>query len=230
LADRAKIRRQYCHRADASGRYYGDLDDHYSTDRLDSVITALRYTTDDARRNRPNPSKIPFDGDARTNLASYRDAVERYRRFRDSDDGSAEEVAAFALKSDATEDIGQRIGLERDMQAALRAAIEQLEPGLVITDDGAERSVESGFIDITARDASGTTVVIELKAGPAGQRAVAQILSYMGDMTMEEEGRPVRGILVASAFDAKAKAAARVIPNLVLRRYSVRFEFADGQV
>ena len=45
---------------------------------------------------------------------------------------------------------GQLIGLERDMQAALRRAIEQLELGLEIVDDGAERSVSSGFIDITA--------------------------------------------------------------------------------
>ncbi len=67
------------------------------------------------------------------------------------------------------------------MQAALRIEIAQLEPNLTIADDGAERSVNSGFIDITARDASGATVVVELKAGAAGQRAIAQILSYMGD-------------------------------------------------
>ena len=88
--------------------------------------------------------------------------------------------------------------------------------------------MESGFIDITARDADGTTVVIELKTGVAGQRAIAQILSYMGDIVSEEEGAKVRGILVASDFDAKAKAAARVIQNLVLRKYSVRFAFSDG--
>ncbi len=44
----------------------------------------------------------------------------------------------------------------------------------------------------------------------------------------EEEGAMVRGILVASEFDAKAKSAARVVPNLVLRKYSVRFAFTDG--
>ena len=87
----------------------------------------------------------------------------------------------------AQEEIGQRIGLERDMQAALRIGIEQLEPGLTIIDDGAERSVDAGFIDITARDNSRITVVIELKAGVAGQRAIAQILSYMGDVASEEK-------------------------------------------
>ncbi len=128
----------------------------------------------------------------------------------------------------AEEEFGQRIGLERDMQAALRHEIEQLEPGLTIIDDGAERSVDSGFIDITARDASGATAIIELKAGVAGQRAVAQILSYMGDVAADEEGGRVRGIIVASSFDSKAKAAARMVPNLILRKYRVRFTFSDG--
>jgi RecB family endonuclease NucS len=127
------------------------------------------------------------------------------------------------------EEVGQRIGLERDMQAALRNGIEQLENGLSIIDDGAERSVESGFIDITAQDSTGTVVVIELKTGVAGQRAVAQILSYMGDIVAEQDGAKVRGILVASDFDSKAKAAARVIPDLALRKYSVRFTFSDGK-
>jgi len=68
---------------------------------------------------------------------------------------------------------------------------------------------------------SGTT-------GVAGQRAVAQILSYMGDIADEEESAKVRGILVPSSFDAKARAAVRMAPGLVLRKYSVRFLFSDG--
>jgi RecB family endonuclease NucS len=97
--------------------------------------------------------------------------------------------------------------------------------GLII-EDGAERSVDSGFIDITAPDASGAIVVIELKTGPAGQRAVAQILSCMGDLKSEEPDTAIRGILVASAFDQKARSAARVIPGLTLCTYGVRFQFS----
>ncbi len=122
----------------------------------------------------------------------------------------------------------QLIGLERDLQAALRRAIEQLEPGLEIIDDGAERSVSSGFIDITARDARGSIVVIELKTGTARQNAVAQVLSYMGDVADEEPDAEVRGILVASDFDKKARAAARVVPTLSLRAYKVNFEFTNA--
>ncbi len=112
------------------------------------------------------------------------------------------------------------------MQAALRTAISQLEEGLTIIDDGAECSVDSSFIDITARDVSGAIVVIELKTGAAGQRAVAQILSYMGDIASEEPGVPVRGILVASAFDKKARSAARMVSALSLCSYGVRFQFS----
>jgi hypothetical protein len=220
------------HRAGRVEEHYGDLDEHYAKDRMTSLIEALTYSTEDKRRNRPNPSKIPFEGDIRGNLASYRDAMKRYRKFRDSGEEGADIPSSDQIQpgSPATleEELGQRIGLERDMQAALRITIEQLEPGLTIIDDGAERSVDSGFIDITARDASGAIVVIELKAGGAGQRAIAQILSYMGDVAAEEEGAKVRGILVASEFDAKSKAAARMVPSLILRKYSIRFFFSEG--
>ena len=57
---------------------YGDLDEHYERDGLQQVIGDLKYSTGDERRNRPNPSRIPFRGKIRDNLASYRNAVERY--------------------------------------------------------------------------------------------------------------------------------------------------------
>jgi len=50
----------------------------------------------------------------------------------------------------------------------------------------------------------------------------------MGDVAAEDEGGKVRRILVASEFNGKAKAAARVVPALTLRKYGVRFMFSDG--
>ncbi len=200
---------------------YGDLDGHYEDDRLQSVISELKYSKEDERQNKPNPSKIPFEGNIKDNLASYRNAAERYRKFRDEESGGGNSEVEIA-------DNGRLIGLERDMQAALRSSIEQLEPGLEIIDDGAERSVSSGFIDITAKDADGKIVVIELKTGTARQRAVAQILSYMGAVAEEEEDITVRGILVAADFDTKTRSAARVVPTLSLRSYRVNFEFTDA--
>ena len=217
------------HRAGRVEECYGDLDEHYERDQLRSVIDELRYSTGDERRNKPNPSRIPFNGNTRTNLASYRNAAERYCKFRREtrDGGSGSEVDSRRAEPvvEAADERGQLVGLERDLQAALRRAIEQLEPGLEIIDDGAERSVASGFIDITAMDAEGAIVVIELKTGTARQGAVAQILSYMGDIAEEEPDDKVRGILVAGEFDTKARAAARMVPALLLRSYRVNFDF-----
>ena len=92
-----------------------------------------------------------------------------------------------------------------------------------IIDDGKERKVPAGFIDITARDRDGTTVAIELKAGTADRDAIGQLLSYMGDL-MENTGS-LRGILVAGDFSPRAIAAARAAPNVRLVRYGVRFSF-----
>lgn len=120
--------------------------------------------------------------------------------------------------------------LERDLKRALRVNIERLEAKLKITDGGKEQKVEYpgeehewGLIDITAEDGNGATVVIELKAGRAGRRAVGQILGYMGALGNRE--KPIRGILVADEFSPQARAAARVIPNLELRKYSFKFAF-----
>ncbi len=209
------------HRSGRVEEHYGDLDEHYDRDQLRRVIGELKYSTADERSNKPNPSKIPFSGDTRKNLATYRHAVESYCKFRR--ETQDEDVGESA------DDRGQLVGLERDLQTALRRAMEQLEPGLEIIDDGAERSVASGFIDITARDARGAIVVVELKTGVARQGAVAQVLSYMGDIAEEEPDQPVRGLLVAGDFDKKARSAARMLPNhvLSLRSYRVRFEFKD---
>ncbi|MDE0121180.1 MAG: endonuclease NucS [Bryobacterales bacterium] len=183
-------------------KHCGDLDQLYTENRLDEAeINSLVEEIPDV---------------APKNLSSYRSAARRYREYREQTDtdGQGEDDGP-----------GRIIGLERDLQAALRDGIEQLESGLHVTDGGNERSVASGRIDITAKDRDGQVVVIELKAGTARRKAIGQILSYMGDVA-DEESTEVRGILVAGEFDDKARAAARVVPALSLRRYRVKFEFS----
>lgn len=115
-------------------------------------------------------------------------------------------------------------GLERDLQTALRSNLEQLEPGLRITDGGKELTTEAGRVDITAEDHEGTLVVVELKAGTARPDCVAQVLSYMGALA-ERERRRVRGILVAGDFPPRVVLAARAVPEFQLKRYTFRFLF-----
>jgi len=115
-------------------------------------------------------------------------------------------------------------GLERDLQSALRANIEQLESGLVIIDDGTERTTDAGRIDITAKDAHDATVVIELKARTASPEALTQLLSYMGALSTQNASS-VRGILVASDFHRRVVFGARAVPNVQLRQYRFKFSF-----
>jgi transposase-like protein len=131
--------------------------------------------------------------------------------------GDEPEMEQIAEAIDAT------FGLERDLQLALRKSIDQLEPGLKIADDGKEQIVESGRIDITAEDSSGSTVVIELKTGSADRETIGQILGYMGDMMVTKKS--VRRILVAGEFPSGAIAAARAVPNLQFKKYTFRFSF-----
>lgn len=131
--------------------------------------------------------------------------------------------AVPTIDEETADAIETTFGLERDLQAALRANIEQLEHGLKIVDGNKEQTVESGRIDITAQDRNGATVIIELKAGTADREAVAQILAYMGDLM--RTGKPVRGILVAGDFPPRTYAAARAVPNLQLKKYGFQFSF-----
>ena len=185
-------------------KHCGDLDQLYKAHRLvDTAIGGL-------------VAEVP--GIAAKNRSSYRAAVRRYREYREQTDPDT-------VPPEVDDGRARIIGLERDLQAALRGCIDQLEAGLHVTDGGDERSVASGFIDITAKDRNGKVVVIELKAGTARRDAIGQVLSYMGDVA-DEESAEVRGILVAGEFDDKARAAARVVPGLSLRRYRVKFEFS----
>ena len=115
-------------------------------------------------------------------------------------------------------------GLERDLQNALRANIEQLEPGLQIADEGRERQCDAGRIDITAKDAAGKTVVIELKAGVARPEALTQLLAYMGTIGNGQQGS-VRGFLIAEDFHSKVIFGARAVPAIELWTYRFKFTF-----
>ena len=114
--------------------------------------------------------------------------------------------------------------LERDLQAHLRGRVEDIESGLRVVDGGSERTVASGRIDITAEDRNGELVVIELKAGRAQPDSLTQLLAYMAALG-QEEGRSVRGILVAADFHQRVVLAASLISDVLLQRYSVHFSF-----
>ena len=210
-------------------RYYQSLDDHFENGTYQSIIDTCVYSAEDERTNKPTPSRIPINGNIREGLAAYKNALETYRRFL-NEHGVQNIDQALELDDEIdfispSEEKQQRLTLERDMQASLRKNIAALDPNLKIIDDGKERSVNSGRIDITCEDNEGV-VIIELKAGTADSRAIAQTLGYIGDIMEKEKGRSVRGILIAHDFDQRTRSAARAVPNLILQKYSIEFKFS----
>lgn len=206
-------------------RAYGDLDEHYDDDELSTLIEEFTYSSADAANNMANPTKFEINGDIRNNLASYKAAIAKYQRFR-QDQEHEDGAEPRKRLSQVEEDTPSLFGLEKDLQAALRTSMNQLEPGLTIADGGMEKTVPSGRIDVFASDALGAPVVVELKAVKAPLKAISQIMSYMGDIA-EETGQAPRGILIAPDFDDKLVAAARIAPSIKLVRYGFSFQFSD---
>ncbi|MCA0905933.1 endonuclease NucS [Ruegeria marisrubri] len=214
------------HRVQKVEAHYGSLDEAFDLGKLEDVLASLSYSTSDERSDKENPSRIPINGNLRNGLQSYKNAVQRYARFlREIQAGSSLTAANERLETTGqTKPERQRFTLERDMQTAIRQKISLLDTGFEIVDDGAERAVASGFIDILCRGADGSLVVVELKAGKTDSKVVAQTLGYMGDL-VEEGEEAVRGIIVAHEFDRRTISASKAVPNLTLVRYSVSFAF-----
>lgn len=208
---------------------YGDLDTIFDAGEVEKVAADLNYSSQDAKAGKPNPSKIEAGNNLYANLASYKSSLRCYARFRENEgefaSETALEIAGQAIKEKHE---GKQFELERPLQSELRREIAQLDPGLQIIDDGLERSVESGFIDILARDEAGALVVIELKAGLARRESIGQITGYMDDLIKEEPNTPVRGILVAADFDKSCRSGVRAIPSLKLKRYRFSFSFVEA--
>lgn len=205
---------------------YGDLDVIFDTEEIEKVVAELRYTTQDEKAGKSNPSKIPTGKALYANLGAFRSSLRSYAKFRETESEFVSELAMEVAESTIKEKReGKQFELERHLQEELRSEIEQLEAGLQIIDGGIERSVASGFIDILARDRSGALVVIELKAGMAGRDAVGQITGYMGDLINEEPETAVRGLLVAADFHKSCRSGVRAVPALGLKRYRFSFIF-----
>ncbi len=117
---------------------------------------------------------------------------------------------------------------ERDLQNYLSKNLAVLESGLTLYQDeeltGIEFPVGSRFIDILAVDRNGDFVVIELKVSRGHDRAIGQLLAYMGWVQKDLAGtKKVRGIVVANAFTEDFRLAASRILDISLFEYDISF-------
>jgi len=86
-------------------------------------------------------------------------------------------------------------------------------------------SVDSGLIDVLAEDSQGNMVIIELKAGQAKDRVLAQTLAYMSDITETYGNAETRGIIIAHSFSDRLLQAVKIVPRVKLLRYGIKFVF-----
>jgi len=93
--------------------------------------------------------------------------------------------------------------------------------------DGKEYPTDVGPIDILAEEENGGLVVIELKLSRGPDRAIGQLLRYMGWIKEHlASGRSVRGIIVANKMDTKIKYAVSVTQGIALYEYELKFELS----
>ena len=144
------------------------------------------------------------------------------------------EATPDAEDIDTNAAIDASLSLERDLERFLLQHLAELEPGLELYQEsgvaGSQVGLETaGRLDVLAKGIDGALVIIEIKAGEATDSVCGQILRYMG--WVQEHicgaGENVRGIVVANEFSARLRLAARAMPNVTLKRYTVRFSFEE---
>jgi hypothetical protein len=154
--------------------------------------------------------------------------LKRYVQFLiDAETPTPPEQTGVEDTDDELEPTGLAFKLEREMQAGVRRQLANLEPGLLEADGGTERRVATGSIDIVAKDNVGCLVAIELKAGQCPAGAMEQVLGYAEALSNEENGAPVRAILIASDFPDRIRAAAKRVRDLKLVTYEFSLKFKE---
>lgn len=86
--------------------------------------------------------------------------------------------------------------------------------------DGVEYQTDVGPIDLLAVDANQNFVVLELKLRDGPDKALGQILRYMGWVKTHKSGdKTVSGVILASQITEKLKYAATQVPHVGLMEY-----------
>jgi hypothetical protein len=92
-----------------------------------------------------------------------------------------------------------------------------------------EYPTDVGLIDLLCQDAAGRWVVIELKAGLAGDAAIGQILGYIAWVRENlPKGENARGILVCKKPHPRVLAVAKMFPDISVKSFQLSFSIEDA--
>lgn len=135
-------------------------------------------------------------------------------KYREEVEQNAEENQKFSFN------------FEQDLKQHIAANLEEIEQGLKLYPKGIEFYTDIGKIDILATDRNNDFVIIELKAGTAGDKALGQIQGYMAWIKKNlAKDKKVRGVIISSDTDNRLKYAVSLLENLEIKKYEVHFSF-----
>ena len=127
---------------------------------------------------------------------------------------------------EGSEDDAQQFVAEADLRNVLAGNLECIEPGLRLYQadgvTGLEYQIDDGRIDILAVDKKGQHVVIELKLSRGRNKALGQILYYMGWVDEHLDNPPSRGMIVAKEIPPDLQMAAKRVTGVALYRYKLQ--------
>jgi hypothetical protein len=126
---------------------------------------------------------------------------------------------------EAEEEADQQFAAEADLRDFLAKNLTCIEAGLRLYDQngksGVEFPVEDGRIDILGIDAKRRFVVIELKLGKGRNKALGQLLYYMGWVDKHLGNGPCRGVIIAKDIPDELVLAVQRVPGVSLYRYKL---------
>lgn len=136
-------------------------------------------------------------------------------------------------KQSEEEDEGQieskEFAYEKDLRNYLSKNLNEIESGLKLYEEEEitviEFPVGGRFIDILAVDKNNDFVVIELKISKGYDRAIGQLLRYIGwiEENLAESNQSVRGIIIASNISEDLLLATKRLPGFALYEYEMSF-------
>ena len=117
-------------------------------------------------------------------------------------------------RPDAAEVGSSEFAYEHHLRDFLARDVTKLEPGLRLYESegipGVEYPIRNRRMDLLCVGKDGALVVVELKVSKGHDRVLGQILTYMGWVRADiADGKPVRGMIVASAMSDEIKTAIR---------------------
>lgn len=164
------------------------------------------------------------------NTASGRSRERRYlvikKRYEDFLSGRGPDREGQTEADIEDQENEQQFAAEADLRDFLAKNPGCIEKGMRLYQSsegrsGVEFPVENGFIDILTIDQNQTFVVVELKVGRGRNKAIGQLLYYMGWVDKNLGKAPCRGMIIAKEIPDDLLLAVQRVPGVSLYRYNL---------